>query len=250
MSPKKPVFKRTGTPEIVEVMRNGPVAKPITDLERTILDNSGGKLDILEVSDQPIGGQLAIEIQAQKLAQVEHLMFQGIRTPHLIAQAIDIGEGLAEQYTKAVLARWQTIGGEVDMKAQRGEALAYMDFLQNQLWSQFTAAKKIVDDQNKIPTERPEGDKRATRNYGAISSAQAKMLNLNAQIIALNAQRTQLYGLTPQAINTMLILGGNEDHEVLVRMRKQEGMKDLAAKLGAILLAKKVKGKVIDLPEQ
>lgn len=239
MSPKPPiVFRRIGQPA-PPPKGGAPAKKPITPLEQTILHNNGGKLDVLPVPEK---AEDAFIFQAQKMAQVEHLMFQGIRTPHLIAQATNITEQAAEKYVKAVIARWQTTGGDVDMKTQRGEALRYMDFLQNQLWTQFQAAKKIVDDNNKLAADK--------KDYRAIGSAQARMLNLNNQIIALNQQRNQIYGLTPQAIQQMLVLGGNEDAEVLTRMRKQEGMKQLAAKFASILDrnrgAKVIEGRVIE----
>ena len=228
---KKLVFKRLGEPDLSEPPPKKIGMRPyreISELEKTILANTGGKLEILEAPEKPEIGEEQIVFQARQLAQVEHLMYQGVRSPHLIAQALKITEKTAEKYVKAVLARWQVIGSDVDMKAQRGEALGYMDFLQNQLWTQFTGAKNIADKQAALPASE--------RDNVAIGRARALMLNLNNQIITLNAQRNQLYGLTPQAIQQMLILGGNEDHEVLVRMRKQQGMKELASKLGTILL--------------
>lgn len=234
MLPKKPlVLRRIGAPEIEEPKKKigKPPLLPLSDIEKTVLANNGGVIEVLEMPEKPDPHEEAIVFTAQKLAQVEHIMYQGIRSPHLIAQAANLTEIQAEKYIKAVIARWQTIGSESDMKAQRGEALGYLDFLQNQLWTQFTGAKKIVDEQ----MAKPEAD----RDKNAIGRARGLMLNLNNQIIALNTQRTQLYGLTPQAINQMLILGGTEDHEVLVRMRKQQGLKDLLGKLGGILQKQK-----------
>lgn len=205
-----------------------PPKKEITELEKTILKNSGGKVDILEVPDAPLPEQELFEFQAQQMTAVENLMFKGIRTPHLIAQALSLTEHVAAKYVKAVLARWATLGGEVDIKTQRGEALGYMDFLQNQLWTQYTAAKNFVDTESKRPKDE--------RNDRAISSNRSLMLQLNNQLITLNAQRQQIYGLTPQAIQQMLVLGGGgEEYEVLTRMKKQQGIKDLLMKLGGII---------------
>lgn len=238
MVPRKLNLRRLGDPDLDESKpkKGPPPAQAVTPLEETIIAESGGTLQVLDIPEVFPPEMEAIEIQAQKLAQVEHLMLQGIRTPHLIAQATSITEPLAEKYVKAVLARWQALGGEVDMKAQRGEALVYMDLLTNTLWSQFQAAKKLVDEQMKLPLERPDGDDRPKRDMRIVGANQARMLNLNTQIIALNTQRHQLYGLTPQAVNQMLVIGGDGDAEVLTRLRKQQGVKELLGKLGGILL--------------
>ena len=229
--PKKKIsFKRIGEPVIEEAPKKvgAPPKKTITELEKTLIEKNGGEFQTLEVPEKPLPTQELFEFQAQQMTQVENLMYQGLRSPHLIAQAAKMSEHLAERYIKAVLARWQTLGSEVDLKTQRGEALGYLDFLQNQLWTQFSAAKNILDAENRKPV--------AERDLRAMGSARAQMMNLNPQILALNTQRNQLYGLTPQAIQQMLIMGGNDEHEVLIRMRKQHAVKDFAAKFGAYIL--------------
>lgn len=231
---RKLVLKRRVEPVEEEAPKKlgAPPKKPITDLEKTILKQSGGKIEVMEVPDKPLPDQELFEFQAQQMTAVENLMFKGIRTPHLIAQALSITEHVAAKYVKAVLARWSTLGSEVDIKTQRGEALGYMDFLQNQLWTQYMSAKNFVDLEMK--------KKKEERDLRGMSSSRQLMLQLNNQIISLNQQRNQIYGLTPQAIQQMLVLGGGgEDYEVLTRMKKQQGIKELLMKMGNILAEKR-----------
>jgi hypothetical protein len=183
---------------------------------------------VREGPENPLPNQELFEFQAQQMTAVENLMFKGIRTPHLIAEALKIKEHVAAKYVKAVLARWATLGSEVDIKTQRGEALGYMDFLQNQLWTQYMTAKNFVDTETKKPKDQ--------RDERQITNNKQLMLTLNSQLITLASQRQQIYGLTPQAIQQMLVLGGGgEDYEVLTRMKKQQGIKELLMKLGNII---------------
>lgn len=225
---RKLVLKKRVEPAEPPKKVGAPPKKEITELEKTILKASGGKVDVLPVPDKPLPEQELFEFQAQQMTAVENLMFKGIRTPHLIAQALSLKEHEASKYVKAVLARWSTLGSEVDIKQQRGEALGYMDFLQNQLWTQYTAAKNFVDLESKKP--------KAERDERNVSLNKQLMLTLNSQLITLANQRQQIYGLTPQAIQQMLVLGGGgEDYEVLTRMKKQQGIKELLMKLGGII---------------
>lgn len=223
--------KRTDPPEPPKKV-GAPPKKEITDLEKTILKQSGGKVEVLEVPENPLPEQELFEFQAQQMTAVENLMFKGLRTPHLIAEALKLKEHVAAKYVKAVIARWATLGSEVDIKTQRGEALGYMDFMQNQLWTQYMTAKNFVDTESRKPKDQ--------RDERQITNNKQLMLTLNSQLITLAAQRQQIYGLTPQAIQQMLVLGGGgEEYEVLTRMKKQQGLKEILVKLGGIIAEKK-----------
>jgi hypothetical protein len=222
---RKLSLKKFGTPE-PEGKPTGRPSKDVTPLERKILEENGDALDVLPAPHLEPGAE-SIEMQSQQITQVEDLMFKGIRTPHLIAQAIKIPEDLAQKYIKAVYARWATLGGHVDVKAQRGEALAYLDLLQQNLWTELSAAKKRVRVQEAQPADK--------RDRGELAEARRSVKELLAQITQLNTQRTQLYGLTPNVINSIVVMGGSEDYEVLTRIREHGEAKQVLSKLGNFL---------------
>jgi hypothetical protein len=188
-------------------------------------------------------GQLAVEFDAMKMTQVENLMFQGIRSPHLIAQALSnaaftMSEDRASKYVLSVLARWQVQGAEVDIKQQRGEALGYLDLLQQTLWTQLKQHQAFIKAEDQRAATRLD----YKRNELGVSRAMAQIGNLNGQLIALNTQRNQLYGLSTQTIQQMLVLdNGHEQSEVMKRIRTQNGVKEILGKFANLIEQHRIK---------
>lgn len=188
----------------------GPLRNVPTALESAMLKRNDGVVEVPYTTSQPTPDQLSYEWEQQKIAATEQVMYQGVRTPRLVAKLLSIEEDQAERYIRCVIARWQTLGDETDLRQQRGECLAYLDHLQNQLWVQIKKAKLK-------------------------KGGESEVLSLNSQLLALFQQRQQLYGLNPQTIQQILSVGDTDSHHVLQAIKKQSAVRDVAAKFAAIL---------------
>lgn len=201
----------------------------LSPLEKTILRDKDGEIDVLDIPAGLLADKDKIHITVAKVTSCEHIMFQGIRSPHLIAQAMSITVKDAERLVEAVYTKWAISGGKTDVKQQRGEALEYLDYLQAELWGQLKGARQVI---------KKEENKGKDGSASLIARQQALIVSLNAQIISLNTQRTQLTGLTPQVVNNLVMMShgdGEENYEVLKRIKQQKTHRNILLHMADVL---------------
>lgn len=207
-----PAKKAAGKKTIVVAKKKA--GKAITPLERGLLRKNNGRVEVPLVERRDDDTRAVWE--HKMVAKVEAIMFQGFRTPHLIAELAKISVPEAKKYIRAVEAQWSVLGSSVDPRSARGEALANLEHLISQTWLRYNEAKKDANKKN---------------NKGAHYRADALLRDLTS----LQRQKMELNGIGAHTANSLLIAGGEADHPVLQAIRKQEKLVGVAAKFGHML---------------
>lgn len=198
----------------VVVVAKKKAGRTITPLERGLLRKNNGRVQVPLVERRDEDTRATWE--HKMVAKVEAIMFQGFRTPHLIADLAKISIPEAKKYIRAVEAQWSVLGSTVDPRSARGEALANLDHIISQTWLRYNEAKKNAEKKD---------------NKGAHYRADALLRDLTA----LQRQKMELNGIGAHTANSLLMAGGEADHPVLQAIRKQEKLVGVAAKLGHML---------------
>lgn len=206
-----PAKKKAGR---VIVTAKKKAGRKITPFEKGLLRKSNGRVEVPLVERREDDTRNTWE--HKMVAKVEAIMFQGFRTPHLIADLAKISLPEAKKHIRAVEAQWSVLGSSVDPRSARGEALANLDHIISQTWLRYNEAKKEALKKN---------------NKGAHYRADALLRDLTS----LQRQKMELNGIGAHTANSLLIAGGEADHPVLQAIRRQEKLVGVAAKFGHML---------------
>ncbi len=75
------------------------------------------------------------ELDAQLSLQAEVLMTKGIRSSSQLMALLGVGDRRAmDRIIRMVHARWELYGSNTEMRCLRGEGLARLDLIKNELW--------------------------------------------------------------------------------------------------------------------
>ncbi|MCJ2093836.1 hypothetical protein MKK67_15240 [Methylobacterium sp. J-072] len=83
--------------------------------------------------------------EEQHTSRVEMLMLKGVTRPDIIGAMLDLGTRTVQRYQDRVHARWEITGGGRTIARFRGEALARLDLIEQETWSQHAALGSKLD---------------------------------------------------------------------------------------------------------
>jgi len=162
----------------------------------------------------------------QQTTRVEMLMLKGLTRPEVIGQLLDLPTRTTMRLIERVHARWAISGGGRDITRFRGEALARLDLVEQEIWSRYAALGNRQD-----PSPKDE----------------AKMLKL---LLDDSVQRNALLGLSPKVVEK-LGLAPDQSAEVLARLVAQRGLAQMAIRLTELLAERRAAaGETIDHGEE
>ena len=171
----------------------------------------------LEVPPPPTRGEDEGPLRdEQQVLRVEDMMLKGVRHRLTLMRLLEIDDSRKmDRYIERVKARWEMIGANQDFARARGESLQRLDKLDEALWTRLTEVKN-----------------------------HALAAGLARTILAVQAHRADLLGLTPKIIAT---IGNPTDGDQL--FKKESAAHERVARLAARMvevLDERVKGKVIE----
>ena len=158
--------------------------------------------------------------EEQQVARTEIVMLHGERDAGVIARRLKISPKAAFNYVERVLARWEIVGSERNIRRMRGEALQRLDAMEREVWEQY-------------------GDL-GRRGFGG----KVACLNIALKIHEL---RNQMNGLTAEAIDAMPDHPNENSSIVQARMEKQERLAKLGRTVLRILSEETAAGPLIDV---
>jgi hypothetical protein len=159
----------------------------------------------------------------QQTSRVEMLMLKGVTRPELIGQLLELNTRTVMRLVERVYARWEITGGGRTITRFRGEAMARLDLLEQEIWAKYAALSNRQE-----PSPKDE----------------ARMLKL---LLDISGQRNALLGLSPKVIERLGLIPADQSAEVLARLVAQRGLAQMAVRLTELLAERRAAaGETID----
>lgn len=176
-------------------------------ITREVITDATGHVDLLSTPEKVPAGMTRDEWLEQKAASCEMLMLQGVRDNRLLCKMLDLPRPTVDIVTRRVLARWEVLGGNNDLRGAKGESVAHLDMIVNELWSIY----------------------RGLANEEKNNSKAFQKSMVLGQILGVVDRKMNLQGLSQT--NIQMLLSVSDDSEVVQRMRQHQAFGELASRL-------------------
>jgi hypothetical protein len=143
-------------------------------------------------------GEMALHDEQQVL-RTEVLMLKGVRQRRTLMTLLEVDDPRKmDRYIARVQARWELEGASHDLARSRGEAIARLNIIEQELWSKYSDQNNRVQ----LVTGRDADGKPTQQMVPDPQAAQLQVVVLR-NLLDLTRQRMELLGLTPKAIERL-----------------------------------------------
>lgn len=168
----------------------------------------------------------------QQVARCENLMMKGVRDKNKLMALLDVhSSAQMEGFMRRVEARWELGGSVKNLHMQRGEQIAKLNMIENELWIQLQAVEAAQDGVN----EKGESIR--------IPIDVKAFTMLLREIRETNRDRADMVGLTKEVIEQMVMSEGDQSVEFRFRSETYDQTRKLASLMMSLVERKM---KVID----